>query len=135
MLAMSDVNWKERVLARYINGKGMCVIARTEIKSGQKIGYYEGEEVSANTMHSLRLGRKIIDGTGLLRNLAHACEPNAYFKDKERWLYSLRNICAEMEVTIDYLNTEPVISAPFSCKCGSPKCRGIICTSETQGGC
>jgi SET domain-containing protein len=85
-------------------------------------------------MHSVHLEGKIIDGTGVLRNLAHSCEPNAYFKDKRCWLYALKDIDAGMEVTIDYLDTEPVISEPFSCKCGSPQCRGIIRTPDIQKG-
>ena len=96
------------------------------MKAGERIGYFEGPQITTNTMHSMHLEGKIIEGGGVLKNLAHSCDPNAYFKDKQRWLYARRDIGAGDEVTIDYLDTEPVISHPFICKCGSPNCRGKI---------
>lgn len=130
MLAMYDESWKDKLVVNYVDSKGMCVFARTNIRAGQIIGYFEGDRCLNNTMYSLHLKGAIIDGTGILRNLAHSCEPNAYFKDRKRWLYAINDIGTGQEVTIDYFDSEPVISAPFSCKCGSPRCRGIICTPE-----
>jgi hypothetical protein len=123
---MESNDWRRGITVRNIEGKGQCLFATENICGGAVIGYFEGPEVSTDTMHSVRLDGKIIDGCGILRNLAHSCDPNAYFKDKRRWLYARKAIRAGEEVTIDYLDTEPVITHPFVCKCGSPNCRRKI---------
>jgi SET domain-containing protein len=123
---MQSDDWRLGITVRVVEGKGQCLFAKQNICKGDAIGYFEGSEVPYDTMHSMRLDSKIIDGGGILRYLAHACDPNAYFKDKRRWLYARKAIRAGDEVTIDYLDTEPVITSPFVCKCGSPNCRGKI---------
>jgi hypothetical protein len=123
---MDAHDWYRRITLANVKGKGECVFAREDIGVGSVIGFFEGPEISSNTMHSLHLEGKIIEGAGVLRNLAHSCDANAYFKDKRRWLYARKPIHAGDEVTIDYLDTEPAISHPFLCKCGSPNCRGKI---------
>jgi SET domain len=117
---------KQNITVRHVEGKGNCLFAMDEITAGEIIGYFEGPEITTNTMHSLHLEEKIIDGAGVLKNLAHSCDHNAYFKDKRRWLYARKDIAAGDEVTIDYLDTERIISHPFFCQCGSPNCRGKI---------
>jgi hypothetical protein len=119
-------DWKRSVTVRYVEGKGNCLFAVDKIATGGIIGYFEGPEITTNTMYSLHLGGKIIGGAGLLKHAAHSCDPNAYFKDQRPWLYARKDIAAGDEVTFDYLDTEPVISHPFFCKCGSPNCRGKI---------
>jgi uncharacterized protein len=119
-------DWRRGITVRNVDGKGQCVFAAQSMCAGDMIGYFEGVEIPCDTMHSMRLDGKIIDGSGILGNLAHSCDPNAYFKDKRRWLYARKAILAGDEVTIDYLDTEPVITHPFVCKCGSPNCRGKI---------
>jgi hypothetical protein len=119
-------DWKQSVAVRHVKGKGNCLFTVDKISVGEIIGYFEGLESATDTMYSVHLEGKIIDGTGPLKNVAHSCDPNAYFKDKHRWLYALKDIAAGGEVTFDYLDTEPVISHPFFCKCGSPNCRGKI---------
>jgi SET domain len=119
-------DWQQRLTVREADGKGLCVFATERISPGQMIGYYDGVETIADTMHTVHFEEKKIDGTGILRHLAHSCDPNANFKDKQRWLYATKDIDAGAEVTIDYLHTEPTISEPFLCKCGSPNCRGMI---------
>jgi hypothetical protein len=116
----------EKLIVKNVEGKDKCLFASVGFMPGDAIGYYEGPEVSEDTKHSVRLEGKIIDGTGVLKYAAHSCEPNAYFKDKKRWLIAKENIAAGTEVTIDYLDTEPVITHPFICRCGSFDCRGVI---------
>jgi SET domain len=123
---MVSGDWQHRFTVQHVEGKGDCIFATEEIKAGERIGYFEGPKITTNTIHSMHLEGKIIEGAGVLKNLAHSCDPNAYFKDKQRWLYARKDIGAGDEVTIDYLDTEPVISHPFICKCGSPNCRGKI---------
>lgn len=116
----------KRVIARQVDGKGSCLFTMDNFHAGDVIGYYEGPETTMDTMHSVHFEGIKIEGTGILKNLAHSCDPNAHFKDRGRWLYALKDIQAGAEVTIDYLNTEPLISAPFICRCGSSNCRGKI---------
>jgi uncharacterized protein len=123
---MDTDDWRPRITVEHVEGKGECLFAREAFGAGSVIGFFEGPEISSNTMHSLQLDGRIIDGTGVLKYLAHSCDANAYFKDKRRWLYARKPIRAGDEVTIDYLETEPVISHPFLCNCGSPSCRGKI---------
>jgi SET domain-containing protein len=119
-------DWQQNLTVKVVVGKGNSVFANDEIIAGMIIGYLEGYEISYNTKHSLHLDGKIIEATGILRNLSHSCDPNAYFKDNERSLYALKDIKKGNEITIDYERTESIISAPFVCLCGSPNCRRVI---------
>jgi hypothetical protein len=106
--------------------KGTCVLAAEAIRAGDLLGYCEGEETDRDTVHSIHLGGKRIDPAEPFRFISHACDPNAEFRDRGRWLYAVKDIAAGAEITIDYLHTEPVISAPFACRCGASNCRGLI---------
>jgi uncharacterized protein len=118
--------WQQNLTVKIVDGKGNSVFAKNDIMVGTVIGYLEGFETSSNTIHSLHLDDEIIEATGILRNLSHSCDPNAFFKDDERWLYALKDIRKGSEITIDYERTESVICAPFLCLCGSPNCRYVI---------
>ena len=118
--------WQQNLTVCVVDGKGNCVFAKSDIMAGEMIGYCEGYEISNYTKHSIYLERKIIEATGILRNLSHSCDPNAFFKDDKRWLYAFRDIQKGTEITIDYEATEPIISNPFVCRCGSPNCRRVI---------
>ena len=119
-------DWQQSLTVKTVDGKGKSVFVNDDITAGMIIGYLEGYEISDNTKHSLHLDRKIIEATGVLRNLSHSCDPNAFFKDDERWLYALKDIKKGNEITIDYERTESIISAPFLCLCDSPNCRRVI---------
>ena len=123
---MASGQWQQNLTVCVIDGKGNCVFAKNDIMAGEMIGYCEGYEIFKYTKYSLYLEGKIIEASGILRNLAHSCDPNAFFKDDKRWLYALKNIQKGTEITIDYERTEPVISSPFLCRCGALNCRRVI---------
>ena len=123
---MASGQWQQNLTVCVIDGKGNCVFAKNDIMACEMIGYCEGYEIFKYTKYSLYLEGKIIEATGILRNLAHSCDPNAFFKDDKRWLYALKNIQKGTEITIDYERTEPVISSPFLCRCGALNCRRVI---------
>ena len=123
---MAADQWQQNLTVCFVDGKGNCVFAKKDIMAGEMIGYCEGYEISNHTKYSLYLEGKIIEATGILRNLSHSCDPNAFFIDDKRWLYALRDIQKGMEITIDYERTEAIISNPFICRCGSPNCRRVI---------
>lgn len=86
-----------------IHGKGL--FALSDIKKGTYLGEYLGPETTDNGMHVLWtedddgewIGR---DGKNALRYLNHNTKPCAEFDDYE--LFSLKNIKANQEITIDY---------------------------------
>jgi len=119
-------DWQQNMTVKIVDGKGNSVFANDDITAGMIIGYCEGYEISYNTKYSLHLDGKIIEATGILKNLSHSCDPNAFFKDDKRWLHALKDIKKGNEITIDYERTESIISAPFLCLCGSPTCRRVI---------
>jgi hypothetical protein len=123
---MASGQWQQNLSVCIVDGKGNCIFANNDIMAGEMIGYFEGHEILYYTKYSIFLEDRIIEGAGILRNLAHSCDPNASFKDDKRWLYALRDIQKGAEITIDYERTEPVISHPFVCRCGSPNCRRVI---------
>ena len=107
--------------------KGKAGFAVLDINANEKFGFFEGKEVGENNMHAIHLGGKLIYGPGKkLSFLSHSCDANAYFKDRERWLYAKRDITKGEEVTIDYFDTESEITEPFECKCHATNCRGYI---------
>jgi hypothetical protein len=106
-------SWRSGLAVKQVDGKGACVFATKNFAQGEVIGYFEGKEVMMDSIHSIHLNRKRLEGAGLLRYLGHSCEANAKFRGKGRWLYALRPIPQGAEITIDYLYTEPVISHPL----------------------
>lgn len=86
-----------------IHGKG--IFARKRIRTGQRIGRFEGDETQRNGTYVLWLidaeGSEIgIRGRNALRYLNHGKPPNAEFEDDE--LYAIRNVQPGTEVLIDY---------------------------------
>ena len=87
-----------------IHGQG-C-FARVPFTSGERIGTFEGTQVSEDGTHVLwvfdaesgeTVGRR---GDNLLRWLNHSDDPNAEFDGFE--LYARRAIAPDEEITIDY---------------------------------
>ena len=117
-----DTNDNVVVLDSPVEGNG--VFAKINLLTGERIAYFEGEIIPHITKHSLTLDGKNIEPTGVLKNLNHSCEPNAYFT--QRWLIARRPINEGQEVTIDYALTEDSFSYPFPCNCGAATCRQQI---------
>ena len=67
------------------------------------------------------------------RLINHSCEPNcqASVENGELWIYSLRRIEAEEELTFDYgYDIEHFIYHP--CRCGVPSCPGFIVREDQR---
>ncbi|MGG5822656.1 SET domain-containing protein [Falsiroseomonas sp. HW251] len=127
-----DARWRRRARLQLDPVKGKCVFAAEAIAAGDVIGYCDGPELDRDTVHSIHLGGKRIDPSEPFRFISHSCDPNAEFRDKGNWLHALKEIAAGSEITIDYLHTEPRISAPFLCRCGAASCRGMISTPANE---
>jgi SET domain-containing protein len=57
-------------------------------------------------------------------NLNHSCFPNSYSKGK--YIYALKNINANEEITIDYSTTNIDKKWKMKCSCKNKNCRRII---------
>jgi tyrocidine synthetase-3 len=68
-----------------------------------------------------------IDG---LANVNHSCDPNAYvafdIRNGQLILRATKSIEPGEELTCDYDASEAVIAHPFSCSCGTKRCRKFI---------
>jgi SET domain-containing protein len=111
-------------------------VAVEPIAAGDVITKLDGPIRDTPTRYSVQIGpREHVDATGdddlssILdrfpwRFLNHACEPNAAIRG--RLLIALRPIARMEEVTFHYATTEYDMAEPFECRCGSPRCDGLI---------
>lgn len=86
-----------------IHGKGL--FASRHIKSGELIGFYDGEPVSEDGMHVLWVEEDDGEWTGYegsnhMRYMNHSDEPNAEMDGLQ--CYATQPIAAGEEITIDY---------------------------------
>ena len=56
----------------------------------------------------------------------HSCDPTLFFDVHQLVFISARKIESKEMLTFDYTLTEPEISSPFTCTCGSAKCKGVV---------
>ncbi len=112
------------------------LIASSWIKAGTHLFYLAGEVTSTATRYSVQIGQDahidLKEGHDLQeildyyswRFMNHHCEPNSFIR--ERNVFALRNIEPWEEITFNYNTTEYEIAEPFSCRCGSESCQGMI---------
>ena len=112
-------------------GGGLGVFAPRDFSRGDYIARFEGVETTVRTRMSLQFGPAPGPCVHVepaedcpLRFLNHACEPNGMFRDRE--LFAIRPIASGEEITIDYNAHEDELSHPFECRCGSPRCIGMV---------
>lgn len=132
-----------------IHGRG--VYARKKIPRGTRIIEYAGELIGNaeadrrydddrmarhHTFLFILDSRHCVDaavGGNISRFINHACDPNcvAWIEEKHIWIDALRDIRVGEELgyeyEYDFLPEYTIEELQFySCKCGSPKCRGTI---------
>jgi uncharacterized protein len=144
-----------------IHGRG--VFARVAIAEGERVMEYRGERITPAQAHA-RYGDNsaaghtflfapnqdwLIDGAKLgnsARWLNHSCAPNCEavifvdingeeWRDKV-WIYSLRAIAPNEELTFDYaIELQSSDGAKhhdqWRCRCGAVSCRGTLLAAET----
>lgn len=117
---------------------GAGVFATEDIKKGTIIHILAGEKVSHKEALRRVLGeqenlddifqigkRTYIDLNEHSRIFNHSCDPNAGLR-KTSEMFALRDIKKGEEITYDYSLTIAPTEWEMKCKCGSPKCRGIL---------
>lgn len=58
--------------------------------------------------------------------IKHLCDPNCYIDFESLELKTLRDIQQNEEISFNYLTTEYDMKVPFTCNCGSEKCKKEI---------
>ena len=121
------------------------VYSTERIPAGRKVIEYTGERISR------RETKRRADGTDLIylftlddywtldgsvggsgaEYINHSCDPNTAFIGLD--VLAVRSIRRGEELTLDYAAAMNEHSEPFTCHCGSPKCRGLI--EGTPGNC
>jgi uncharacterized protein len=146
-------NDKAVVHGSAIHGRG--VVARTSIKTGDRICEYRGERIGwpealrrhphdpeqpFHTFYFSVTDDLVIDGNArgnFSRFINHSCEPNCEAEmDEVRgvtrvFIHALRNIAKGEELTYNYGLTlderyTPTLKKQFACHCGSAKCSGTM---------
>ncbi|HEX8721653.1 MAG TPA: SET domain-containing protein [Pyrinomonadaceae bacterium] len=133
---METANFK--VKRSRIAGRGL--FAAADLPARRKLGELGGELISEREARRRARGSECVmivelgDGRALdatrlgsdFRYVNHSCDPNAYMRVCRGRVefYSLRHIGAGEELTCDYGETHHDGTLP--CRCGSPKCRGLL---------
>jgi SET domain-containing protein len=120
-----------------IAGKGL--FASTRIARRAKIGEFEGEVIGLREARRRAKGRDIIAIVELERHaldatrsprgfrfINHSCDPNTFIRctPTRAEFYTLRDIAAGEELTVDYMDSHH--NGRLRCTCGAGNCRGKI---------
>jgi SET domain-containing protein len=126
-----------RVVRSAIDGYG--VIALQPFATGEVIAEVDGvawrEEEDVDDRYSLWIEDGLyFDMVDQTRFINHSCDPNAYVdigvtEDGQAWatVIALRPIAIGEELSYDYAFPAHLAEP---CRCGSPKCRGVIMEEE-----
>ena len=63
---------------------------------------------------------------GVLSTMNHSCDPNAILDTSRMLVVAARDVAAGEELTYFYPSTEWDLAEPFACRCGSPRCLGVV---------
>ena len=115
---------------------GAALYATRDLARGERILTIGGRVQRSPTRYSIQIdvGRHV-EADGDLpddemrvrhpwRFLNHSCDPVARIEGDA--LYARAAIRAGDEITFDYTTTEADMAEPFECRCGSPRCVGLV---------
>lgn len=123
----AHTSWSPKIELRQ-GDIGLGVIAREPIEAGEVLVALAHAFTSTRAQHTIQIdeGRHQA-GTGEVDDyLNHACEPSAALDAERLCFVAARAIAPGEAVTFNYLSAEWDMVAPFTCKCGSPRCFGEI---------
>lgn len=107
--------------------RGVGVLTLRARRAGEVLHHFTGEVGAELRQHSLQVAPGLhISGTRLIGYLSHACEPNCRLDMAASTLVALRDVEADVLLTIDYAQTEDVLYRQFACHCGAATCRRWI---------
>ena len=131
-----------------IDNRGLY--AATNIKKGIKIIEYKGKIITVKetetnpkfdndkAIYLFNLNKKYdLDGDfeyNTARLINHSCDPNCEVDGVglKLWIYSIKDIKNNEELTYDYGFSFDKDYKDFPCKCGSKKCVGFIVNSQSR---
>lgn len=119
---------------------GTGVFALRLIKPGRRLLEFTGpfldraaldkalEHATVDSYLQVSADRYLGPSGGMDDFINHSCNPNCglQFIDARILLVSIRTIRRGEEITFDYASTQNDYPCRFSCRCGSPACRGEI---------
>lgn len=136
MLSMSDGERDKNRIGVLRAGGEFRLVALTPIAATTRLYCIEGEVTAIPTRYSVQIGPdthidlspdydlyEILDRY-YWRFMNHHCEPNTRIRDRD--VIALRDIDVWEEITFNYNTTEYAMAEPFRCRCGSPRCHGLI---------
>jgi hypothetical protein len=85
-----------RVLLAYVEGKGVVVVAKRDIRRGEKVLSLRGTVVRSPSKWGVQIGRDV----------SHSCSANMRLDVDQMWSVATRRIPAHHEVTYNYLTSE-----------------------------
>ena len=122
-----------RLEVRQTERRGRGVFALEPIARGRRILEFQGRILMSAELTDDLLAMQIgpdewlcSDGSLLDDCVNHSCDPNAGFLDGEAVLFALRDIAADEEITWDYSTSIAEAGWTLDCRCGSPRCRGLV---------
>ena len=137
-----------RVKKSNIDNRGLY--AAKNIKAGTKIIYYKGKIITKKeternpkydndkAIYLFNLNSKYdLDGDftfNTARLINHSCNPNCEVSGSglKVWVYAIKDIKADEELTYDYGFSFDEDYKQFPCKCGSKNCVGYIVREESR---
>lgn len=126
-----------QVRSSNINGRGL--FATKTLPARRKIGALYGQLValpqarraieSRHKIYFIELSRRrALDCTNgnAFKYLNHSCRPNCYLRIFRQMVevYTLKPISPGAELTVDYGETPH--KGGMRCRCGAPKCKGVL---------
>jgi hypothetical protein len=137
-MLMGDLNGEPmRNVVEVESQNGHCwLAARAMIQAGELILWIDGRITEFPHRYSVQLDWHShiypeldldpldIDGRYAWRFMNHHCEPSAVIRGLD--VLALRTIRSGEEITYNYNTTEFEMAEPFACRCGSPRCLGVI---------
>jgi len=118
---------------------GRGLFAGCDIASGSKVGEFEGDPISIREARLRAAGREVVaiveldrhaldatDSPRGFRFINHSCDPNLRMRcqPERAEFYSLRDIAAGDELTVDYGLSHH--DGKLACKCGAVNCRRVL---------
>jgi len=117
-----------RVRLAYVEGKGVVVVAKRDIRRGEKVLPLRGTVVRSPSKWGVQIGRHAHVDSDMLHPedfISHSCSTNMRLDVDQMWFVATRRIPAHHEVTYNYLTSEYSMRW-FKCRCGSKNCYGSI---------
>jgi hypothetical protein len=113
------------------NATGIANVADCDISKGTVVYQFEEKAIlPESNEYSLQLDASThMEVQGDCKYTPHSCDPNCYLRftkhKHDKWeieLVAIKNIKIDEWISFNYNIAEHVMSHPFDCACGAPKC-------------